>query len=106
MLIGHVAPASTLKRIEVNERMSPHTPQENILPPDPSGLSISGIGGKRSAKPEGDIHSSASMFPPATPTAGRDYYHQFGDRRPSVTPFIGFVSTDVDESLTSRFENI
>src|SRR2546429_9760070 len=106
MLIGHAAPASPLERVEFNERMSPHTPQESILPPDPSGLSISGRGERQSAKPEGDIRSSASMFPPATPTAGRDNFHQFGDRRSSITPFTGFVAADVDESLTSRFEKV
>jgi mitosis inhibitor protein kinase SWE1 len=70
-----------------------------MLPPDPSGLSISnpkdGL-----TKPA----AGASMLPPATPTTGREYFPQFGDRRTSITPLNGFSAPEVDEALTSRFD--
>ena len=46
------------------------------------------------------------MLPPATPTAGREYFAQFQIRRPHITPINGFVSVDLDESLTSRFNKV
>lgn len=99
--IGPVAPASPLERIDFMDRVSPHTPQETMLPPDPSGLSISNPK-DGFAKPA----QSASMLPPATPTTGRDYFPQFGDRRTSMTPLNGFSAPQVDEALTSRFEKV
>ncbi|RDW91158.1 hypothetical protein BP5796_02323 [Coleophoma crateriformis] len=93
---SHVAPASPLERVEFIERRSPRTPVDSMTPPDPSGLSISN---HRDANAGG-----ASMLPPATPTAGRDYFAQLGDRRLSTTPVSGFAPSEVDDSLTSRFE--
>ena len=46
------------------------------------------------------------MLPPATPTAGRECFAQFQIRRPHITPINGFVSVDLDESLTSRFNKV
>ncbi|PGH30055.1 WEE protein kinase [[Emmonsia] crescens] len=80
-------------------RGSPHTPQEHILPPDPSGLSISAQGDQRS-NPQ-DHHSSAL---PATPTAPREYFAQVGKR--SSLLLSGYNAPDVDPSLTSRFEKV
>jgi mitosis inhibitor protein kinase SWE1 len=101
--IGCVAPASPLERTDFIERLAPRTPQDAMLPPDPSGLSISnhkdGQAGKQSA-------NGTSLFPPATPTAGREYFPQFGDRRLSLTPIHSFSTADVDESLSSRFEKV
>jgi mitosis inhibitor protein kinase SWE1 len=96
-----VVPASPLERIDFFERVSPHTPQEAMLPPDPSGLSISN-------KKDKDAHAfnAGAMLPPATPTSGREYFPQFGDRRTSVTPINGFIAPEVDEALTSRFEKV
>ena len=95
---SRVAPASPLERIDFIERLSPRTPQEGMLPPDPSGLSISNGHAKTS------LSSSASMPPPATPTAGRDYFGNSINRRQSSTPVSGFAPAELDESLMSRFD--
>ncbi|TVY30552.1 Mitosis inhibitor protein kinase [Lachnellula hyalina] len=100
--ISILAPASPLERIDFVERLSPQTPQDSMLPPDPSGLSISNprdiqIGNSGPT-------SSASMPPPATPTTGREYFAQIGDRRLSMTPISNFTGPELDESLSSRFE--
>ena len=102
--LSHVAPASPLERIDFIERLSPRTPQENMLPPDPSSLSISNPRDGQAAK--ASIHSSASMPPPATPTTGREYFPNMGGRRLSTTPISAFAPTEIDESLTSRFEKV
>ncbi|OAX83259.1 hypothetical protein ACJ72_02380 [Emergomyces africanus] len=80
-------------------RDSPQTPQDNILPPDPSGLSISVQGDQRPNSQ--DQHSSAL---PATPTAPREYFAQVGQR--SSLPLCGYNAPDIDPSLTSRFEKV
>ena len=72
-----------------------------MLPPDPSGLSISNPRDGQAAKPS---VGSASMPPPATPTTGRDYFAKVGNGRISTTPISGFAPAEIDESLTSRFE--
>ncbi|KAF8865072.1 kinase-like protein [Acephala macrosclerotiorum] len=96
--VSHVAPASPLDRIDFIERLSPHTPQDSMLPPDPSGLSISNPRDGPAAR------TRASMPPPATPTAGRDYFPKNGDRRLSTTPISNFAVVEVDDSLTARFD--
>jgi mitosis inhibitor protein kinase SWE1 len=101
---SHVAPASPLERIDFMERLSPRTPQEHMLPPDPSGLSISNPRDGQAAN--AGVHSSASMPPPATPTAGRDYFPSVGDRRESTTPISTFAPTEIDHSLSARFEKV
>jgi mitosis inhibitor protein kinase SWE1 len=98
--ISHVAPASPLERIDFIERLSPRTPQD-MLPPDPSGLSISN---PRDGQAATSGVNSSSMPPPATPTTGRDYFAMIGDGRISTTPISGFAPTETDESLMSRFE--
>ncbi|QSZ36814.1 hypothetical protein DSL72_006697 [Monilinia vaccinii-corymbosi] len=93
--ISHVAPASPLERVDFIERLSPCTPQDSMLPPDPSGLSISN-------HRDGYAQLSAPAAPPpATPTTGRDY---FGEA--STTPVGSFPPRDVDESLVSRFDQV
>ena len=99
-----LSPASPLH--ERYEQLSPHTPQESILPPDPSGLSISAHGEGNARRPGTSGPGSASMFPPATPTASREYLVKFGGRRSSIAPFGGFANVDVDPSLTSRFQKV
>ena len=101
--ISYLAPASPLERIDFSERLSPRTPQESMLPPDPSGLSISNLRDTQAAKAS---MNGASMPPPATPTAGRDYFSKIGDRRLSTTPISTFAPSESDESLTSRFEKV
>ena len=100
--ISHVAPASPLERIDFIERLSPRTPVD-MLPPDPSGLSISN---PRDGQASKSGVNSVSMPPPATPTTGRDYFSKVGDGRISTTPISGFAPAEVDESLTSRFEGV
>lgn len=99
--ISHVAPASPLERIDFIERLSPRTPSENFVPPDPSGLSISNPRDHSSKSAPGN-----SMLPPATPTTGREYFPLISDRRLSMTPVSHFPSADVDDSLASRFEKV
>jgi mitosis inhibitor protein kinase SWE1 len=100
---SHVAPASPLERLDFMERLSPRTPQDNVVPPDPSGLSISN---PRDAPASTTGGLSMSMPPPATPTTGREYFPAMGDRRQSTTPVSSFAPPEVDESLTSRFEKV
>ncbi|KAH8820943.1 hypothetical protein F5884DRAFT_850192 [Xylogone sp. PMI_703] len=78
---------------------SPHTPQEGILPPDPSGLSISN-------SKQSQASNSSFMLPPATPTTGREQYNPAGGPKFGVTPIGAFGSSDIDESLTSRFSKV
>ena len=100
--ISHVAPASPLERIDFIEKLSPRTPQD-MLPPDPSGLSISNPRVGQAAK---SGMKNASMPPPATPTTVRDYFARLGDERISTTPIHGYAPAETDESLTSRFEKV
>ncbi|KAE9977458.1 hypothetical protein EG328_002044 [Venturia inaequalis] len=86
-------------------RSSPHTPIEHFTPPEPSNLSIS-AGQNRLGFPSfgssfnSSFASSTSSFPPATPTAPREYMFQFGKPGASVT------NNDVDTSLTARFGSV
>lgn len=78
--------------------MSPHTPQEIMLPPDPSGLTISA---------HTDQSSSLGPFSlnfPATPTGPREHFSQIGKR--SVISLGGYSAPDVDPCLTSRFDKV
>ncbi|KAI9724906.1 MAG: hypothetical protein M1812_000182 [Candelaria pacifica] len=102
-----LSPASPLSGRNPPEYASPTTPLETMLPPDPSGLSISVQDNRRDAQPF-NFHSSssASKFPPATPTAPREYSLQPRGRRSSITPISSFIDTDVDASLTSRFDKV
>lgn len=93
-----LSPASPLR--DKFERRSPRTPQEHILPPDPSGLSISAHS-ERALFAGGS--SSASM-PPATPTAPHEYFPQFGKR--TSLQLSAYDAPDVDGSLTARFETV
>jgi mitosis inhibitor protein kinase SWE1 len=94
--------ASPLRKLDFSQRPSPHTPQETILPPDPSGLSISG------KHPDaGDMDSSSSTSSiPATPTGGREYFDFLAKRRASITPIHNPIMADLDRSLKSRFDNV
>jgi len=100
--ICSVAPASPLERIDFFERVSPRTPQDSMTPPDPSGLSISNPRDGHVAK----LGPNATMLPPATPTAGRDYFSTINDRRLSTTPVSSFAPSEVDGSLSSRFDKV
>ena len=83
-------------------RWSPRTPKDNMIPPDPSGLSISQLGDEH-VQSLNKIASSASIFPPATPTASKDL---FARSRASATPSHIPAPVEVDPVLTSRFDKV
>lgn len=87
-------------------RMSPHTPREGMIPPDPSGLSISARAEGRSSQPVYDLTSSASIYPPATPTASRDFFPSFGHGKLSLNSSHNAALVDVDPTLTSKFDKV
>ncbi|KAF7954503.1 hypothetical protein EAE96_005624 [Botrytis aclada] len=98
--LGKIPRSSTspLERVDFLEKLSPCTPQDNMLFPDPSSLSISN---HRDGQAHLGANSAPVAPPPATPTTGRDY---FG--KTSTTPVGSFPPRDVDESLVSRFNKI
>ncbi|KAG4033852.1 hypothetical protein MFRU_004g03520 [Monilinia fructicola] len=98
--LGKIQRSSTspLERVDFIERLSPCTPQDSMLPPDPSGLSISN---HRDGHAQLGANTAPAAPPPATPTTGRDY---FG--KTSTTPVGSFPPRDVDESLVSRFDQV
>ena len=81
------------------QNATPRTPQENILPPDPSGLSISVHSDHGLSQQD---HNSSAM--PATPTAPREYFAPVGKR--ASLSLSGYHVPNVDTSLTSRFEKV
>ncbi len=98
-----LSPASPL-----NDRfrhLSPHTPKESIIPPDPSGLSISAHADEYQL-PRTAVTSSASIYPPATPTAHRDSFASFNKSISSMTPSHAPVAVEVDPVLTSKFDKV
>ncbi|KAI9738766.1 MAG: hypothetical protein M1834_008273 [Cirrosporium novae-zelandiae] len=98
-----LSPASPL--YERFHRRSPHTPQDNMAPPDPSGLSISGHDNDFLSRPATRGKSSTASFPPATPTGPRDYFSQIG-KRSLAASLNGLDTPDVDASMTSRFDKV
>ena len=85
--------------------LSPCTPRESMIPPDPSGLSISAHLDEQT-RPMTASTSSALMFPPATPTAPKDYFASFDKSKASMTPSHGPAALEVDPLLTSRFDKV
>jgi mitosis inhibitor protein kinase SWE1 len=85
---------------ETTQRSSPHTPQEHLLPPDPSGLSISG----HNERPLFHRGTSSPSGLPATPTGPRDYFRNFSNRQ-SLNLNAGDAA-DVDQCLVSKFERV
>ena len=73
-----------------------------MLPPDPSGLSISARGDGHAIQSFGN----SSLFLPATPTASRDQVSLFGRGRASTTPVHGPAVAEVDASLLARFGKV
>ncbi len=88
------------------DRMSPHTPRDHVIPPDPSNLSISGYGDLHTARPMEDVISSptTSSFVPATPTTSRESFPPFGKSRSSINSSVHVAPAEVDPSLMSRFD--
>ncbi|KAI9826206.1 MAG: hypothetical protein M1826_006721 [Phylliscum demangeonii] len=103
------APASPIDPADPSERSSPHTPRESVLPPDPSGLSISGHASNRGrAATAAAVPGSGggSIFAPATPTGVREGGVSHNGRVTSITALGVFAPHDVDVSLTSRFDKV
>ena len=87
------------------QHRSPHTPRENMLPPDPSGLSISAHAGQQIA-PANPVSGGVSSYPPATPTAPRGSLASFAKSNASVTPSHTPAAVEVDPTLTARFDKV
>ena len=85
--------------------LSPRTPKENMVPPDPSSLSISQRDDAQ-VQNLNNISSSVSTFPPATPTAPKDYSASLTKSRASITPSHNSAPIEVDPALTSRFDKV
>ena len=85
--------------------LSPRTPKESMLPPDPSSLSISQHEDTQAQRPP-NIHNGISAFPPATPTAPKDYSASLTKSRSSVTPSHNPAPVEVDPALTSKFDKV
>ena len=98
-----LSPASPLN--DRYHHLSPHTPRESMIPPDPSGLSISAHADEQ-LRPMTGLSSSASMHPPATPTAPREYFASFNRSTASMTPSHGPAPLEVDPVLTSKFDKV
>ena len=98
-----LSPASPINNLF--ERLSPHTPRDHVITPDPSRLSISAHGDGISRPMEG-ITSSASLVPPATPTMMRDSFPNFGASISSTTPLHSFQPLEIDQSLLRRFDKV
>lgn len=93
-----VRPHSSPHTRKSADRPSPQTPQDHILPPDPSGLSISAH-----YEPPPTLGPFSATLP-ATPTASRESFPQIG-KRPSLA-LSGYTAPDVDPCLTSRFDKV
>ena len=103
-----LSPASPLEK--QMQQFSPRTPRETMLPPDPSGLSISTHGDEQS-RCLNDVTSStfhASVHPPATPTAPRGSIASFGKSSTSMTPSHNQtpVMVECDPVLISKFDKV
>ena len=101
--LSPLSPASPLDNR--TRHLSPHTPKESVFPPDPSGLSISHHG-EDQFQSLNEVPSCPSMFPPATPTAPKDYFASMNKSRTSVTPSLVSAAVEVDPVLTSRFDKV
>ncbi|MCJ1281881.1 hypothetical protein MMC26_001204 [Xylographa opegraphella] len=99
-----LSPASPL--FSAAEQRSPRTPQGSILPPDPSGLSISGRGDGNVVQNVDGTSYGSSVFLPATPTTSRDQMPRFGKSRASMTPLHNTAPAEFDTSLLSRFSKV
>lgn len=98
-LIITASPLASLDKFVANT--SPKTPRDgtNLMPPDPSSLSIS-----NHQTPNGAAFGGS--FPPATPTSRIEQFGGFADRRMSITPVNGGGPSDIDMVLNSRFEHV
>jgi mitosis inhibitor protein kinase SWE1 len=89
---------------EHDEPILPHTPMDSFTPPDPSRLSISAGQSKWGQTSFGSSTMSNGSFPPATPTAQRDY--QFPFHNTTVPNVQRVTQNDVDTALAARFTDV
>jgi len=98
----NVITASPLDRFGFAEDSSPKTPQECVMPPDASRLSIS-------HPREGFLfpgsNGRGSILPPATPTTRHNGVAHSLDRR-VITPVHGAAHHELDADLTHRFGKV
>lgn len=99
-----ISPASPVS--QRLEPLSPRTPREGMIPPDPSGLSISAHGNGQSFRPLGDSINGRRNPPPATPTASRENFSSFGNGRPSLNSSFNTSFAEIDSSLKSKFDKV
>jgi mitosis inhibitor protein kinase SWE1 len=102
----NITKKSPLCAVTPTESTSPHTPSECVVPPDASGLTISGRANRRGSIPFNASTNSNLSFPPATPTTNRDSKSFFQNGQPAIAPITGLTKNDVDTALTSRFHNV
>lgn len=93
--------SSPLERLDSTLDESPKTPQDTLMPPDPSRLSISNSQDGHGFLTRGE---QKPIFPPATPTTRHGDFFDFVDRRLSTTPSNAQAPSDIDEALTCRFD--
>lgn len=98
-----ISPASPTS--DLFERLSPHTPRDHVMPPDPSRLSISAHGDGE-FRPMEVITSSATIAPPATPTMMRETFPHFSLSHSNTTPMKNFEPIEIDQTLISRFDKV
>ena len=98
-----LSPASPLN--DRYQHLSPRTPRDSMIPPDPSGLSISAHAIDK-LRPMTALTSSVSTHPPATPTAPKDSSLAYNNSMSSMTPSHGPAPVEVDPVLTSRFDKV
>ena len=100
------SPLSPASPIFNRQARSPRTPSENMVPPDPSGLSISARAERMSAPLNDSTSLSSSLFLPATPTATRDSLARSSKFGSSVTPVHNSAPTEIDTSISSKFDKV
>ena len=106
MMKAKSSPLSPASPIYNRHARSPHTPSESMVPPDPSGLSISARADKVSVPLNDSASLSSSLFPPATPTATRDSLARSSKFGSSVTPVHGSAVAEVDISISAKFDKV
>ncbi len=100
------SPLSPASPLNIRHRhLSPHTPRESMIPPDPSGLSISAHA-EGNGRPVTASTSSTAPCPPATPTTHKDSSFLFNLSTASMTPSHAPAAVEVDSVLTSKFDKV
>ena len=88
------------------EPRSPRTPRDSMVPPDPSGLSISAHADGPLFRQVNEVAGRTAIFPPATPTASRDHGTSLGNGRSSLNSSHNVTAADADPSLKSKFDKV